>query len=49
MDLELVLEKRDRENGQKAEKKEEGKVGKVAEEKCTGGENYGLLLQTLTI
>lgn len=28
MDLELLLEKRDRENGQKAEKKEEGKVGK---------------------
>jgi len=28
MDSELVLEKRDRENGQKAEKKEERKVGK---------------------
>lgn len=49
MDSELLLEKRDRENGQKVENKEEGKVGKVVEEKCTGGKNYGLLLQTLTI
>ena len=36
MDSELLLEKRDRENGQKVENKEEGKVGKVVEEKCTG-------------
>ena len=41
----------DRENGQRAEKKEEGKVGKVEDKmkKCIGGENYGLLVQTLTI